>query len=205
MQKGNWKVHKVIFDNYRMQNAYVAANFTKSFFSALKDMARKDILCDADESVHNHGRIYLPFNAHSFYFIHAYKFNKDFYISYLVNDDINWFNNTLHYATENNLFKDLVKIHKIELETDHISNVRCTKKEILDQIPSICAVHSKRPDRTRNMSIYNMICWFAGPTGQMTHQPSVWCSNFFIKSCKILCKNPFNLLFYFFEKLQKWK
>ena len=67
-----------------------------------------------------------------FYFIHAYKFNKDFYISYLDDEGIDWFNNTLHYTTEKNLFKDLVKIHKIELETDHISNVRCTKKEILD-------------------------------------------------------------------------
>ena len=42
----------------------------------------------------------------------------------------------------------------------------------------------------------------------MTCRPSVWCSKyyfFFIKSCKILCKNPFNLFFYFFYKITKMK
>ena len=48
--------------------------------------------------------------------------------------------------------------------------------------------------------IYNIIHWFAWPMGLTTCQPSVWCSKyyFFIKSCKLLCKNPFNLFFYFF-------
>ena len=54
-----------------------------------------------------------------------------------------------------------------------------------------------------------LIRWFAGPMGQTTCQPSVWCSKyyfFFIKSFKILCTNPFNYFFYFsFMKLQKWK
>ena len=59
---------------------------------------------------------------------------------------------------------------------------------------------------TINLTIFNIICWF-GVLGQMTHQPNVWCSKyffFFIISCKILCKNPFNLfIFYFFINLQK--
>ena len=29
-----------------------------------------------------------------------------------------------------------------------------------------------------NLSIYNVICWFAGPMGQMTRQTSVWCSKY---------------------------
>ena len=42
----------------------------------------------------------------------------------------------------------------------------------------------------RNPSIYNIICWFAGPMGQTTRRPCFWCSKyfFFIESCKILCK-----------------
>ena len=63
--------------------------------------------------------------------------------------------------------------------------------------------------RTRNPSIYNIIRWFAGQMWQTTLQPCVWCSKnysfFFIKSCKILSKNPFNLFFIFFMNLQKWK
>ena len=50
-------------------------------------------------------------------------------------------------------------------------------------------------------SIYNKIRWFAWPMGQTTRWPSVWCSKcrfFFRKSCKILCKNPFNSFSYFF-------
>ena len=46
----------------------------------------------------------------------------------------------------------------------------------------------------------------AGPMAQMNRRPSVWCSKyffFFMISRKILCKNPFDLFFYFFIKLQK--
>ena len=52
-----------------------------------------------------------------------------------------------------------------------------------------------------NPSIYNIIRWVAWTMGQMNRQPSVWCSKyylFFMISCKILCKNPFNLFSYFF-------
>ena len=60
--------------------------------------------------------------------------------------------------------------------------------------------------KNKNPSIYNIICWFAGPMGQTTRRQSVWCFKyyfFFIKSCKILCENPFNFFFNFFIKLQK--
>ena len=53
---------------------------------------------------------------------------------------------------------------------------------------------------TRNPTIYNIIRWFAGPMGQTTRQPSVWSIYFFIKSCNILCKNPFNLFFLNYKK-----
>ena len=44
--------------------------------------------------------------------------------------------------------------------------------------------------------------------GQTTRRPSVWCSSiifFFIKCCKILCKNPFNLSFDFLTKIKSFK
>ena len=44
--------------------------------------------------------------------------------------------------------------------------------------------------------------------GQKTRRPSVRCSKyylFFIKSCKILCQNPFNFFFKFFYKITKMK
>ena len=59
-----------------------------------------------------------------------------------------------------------------------------------------------------NPSIYNIIRWLAEPMGQMTFQPSVWCSKYhfsFIKSCKLLCKNPFNLFYYLFYKITNMK
>ena len=49
-----------------------------------------------------------------------------------------------------------------------------------------------------NLSIYNIISWFAGPMGQTTRWPSLWCTKYYffpMKSCKSLCKNPFNLSF----------
>ena len=56
----------------------------------------------------------------------------------------------------------------------------------------------------KNPTIFNIICWVGGSLGWSSHWPSVWCSKyfFFIKSCKILCKNPFN---YFFYKITKMK
>ena len=41
--------------------------------------------------------------------------------------------------------------------------------------------------------------------GQTTRRPSVWCSKyyyFFIISCTILCKKPFNIFFYNFAKIK---
>ena len=44
--------------------------------------------------------------------------------------------------------------------------------------------------------------------GQMNHRPSVWCSKyyfFFLISCKILCKNPFNYFFHKFTKIKSFE
>jgi hypothetical protein len=46
MKEANWKIDKVISDNYRMIPAYVRSQFTKSFLTCLKDMARLNILND---------------------------------------------------------------------------------------------------------------------------------------------------------------
>ena len=54
---------------------------------------------------------------------------------------------------------------------------------------------------SKNPTIFNIIRWVAGLLGRTTHGPSVWCSKyyvFFTISCKILCKNLFNLFSCFF-------
>ena len=61
---------------------------------------------------------------------------------------------------------------------------------------------------TWNPSIYNIIRWVAWTMGQTNRRQSVWCSKyyfFFMISCKILCKNPFNFFSYFFFKIKKIK
>ena len=68
---------------------------------------------------------------------------------------------------------------------------------------------SKNLERTLLKSVnlqYNMLV--CGPIWQMTRRPSVWCSKyylFFIKSCNILYKKPFNLFSNFFCKITKMK
>ena len=55
-----------------------------------------------------------------------------------------------------------------------------------------------------NLTIFNIIRWVDGLMGQWSHQPSAWCSKyylFFIISCKIFCKDPFNLFLYFYFNL----
>ena len=37
-------------------------------------------------------------------------------------------------------------------------------------------IYHKVMNRSRNPTICNIIRWFAGHMGQMTHQPSIWCS-----------------------------
>ena len=59
-----------------------------------------------------------------------------------------------------------------------------------------------------NPSIYNIICWYVGRSDkwlvdQVSDVPSI--TLFFIKSCNILYKNPFNLFSNFFCKITKMK
>ena len=49
-------------------------------------------------------------------------------------------------------------------------------------------------DRSKNPTIFNIICWLAESLGWMTHRPSVWCS-----STKRLM---FQVLFFFLNFLQ---
>ena len=56
--------------------------------------------------------------------------------------------------------------------------------------------------KIKNPTIYNIIRWFAGSLGQMTRQPSVWCSKYYLFFLIISCKNGFNLLFYKFTKIK---
>ena len=61
---------------------------------------------------------------------------------------------------------------------------------------------------SKNPSIYNIIYWVAWTIGQRNCRPSIWCSKyyfFFMISCKILYKNPFNLFSYLFHKITKIK
>ena len=64
----------------------------------------------------------------------------------------------------------------------------------------------RRPfEHSINPSIYNIIRWFAGPMGQTTRQPSVWCSKyyFFTKNLQNSLQKPFQ--FFFFNKITKMK
>ena len=56
-----------------------------------------------------------------------------------------------------------------------------------------------------NPTIFNIIRWVTGSLGQITQRPRVWCKYyfFFIISCKILCKKPFNSFYYFYYKITK--
>ena len=51
---------------------------------------------------------------------------------------------------------------------------------------------------------YNIIRWFAGPMGQTTHL-MFKVLFFFIKSCTILCKDPFNLCALSLSEIMKKK
>ena len=56
----------------------------------------------------------------------------------------------------------------------------------------------------RNLSIYKVIRWLAGPMGQTTRRPSVWCSKyyFFFHNFLQILKKSFNLFFYNFTKIK---
>ena len=140
MKEANWKIDKVIFDNYRMIPSYVRSQFTKSFFTCLKDMARLNILNDnTDDPNRNRsmGSIFLPFNDHFFYYVHVYKMTEYYTIEYLPQEKVNYMNNTLHAVTDSNLFKKLAQLHKLELEKDHARNVTCKRNQILDYLTNI--------------------------------------------------------------------
>ena len=49
--------------------------------------------------------------------------------------------------------------------------------------------------------IFNIIRWFAGSLGQMTHQPSIWCSKyyFFHDFLQNSLQKSFQFIFYFYK------
>ena len=55
---------------------------------------------------------------------------------------------------------------------------------------------------SRNPTIYNIIHWFAGTNDSSTKCLMLQVLFFFIISCKILCRNPFNLYFYKITKIK---
>ena len=57
---------------------------------------------------------------------------------------------------------------------------------------------------SKNPTIYNIIRWFAGPMGQTTRRPSIWCSKYYLFSHNF-SQNSFQkiLTIYFFITLQK--
>ena len=60
----------------------------------------------------------------------------------------------------------------------------------------------------KNPTIYNIIQWFTGSLGQMTHRPSVWCSKYYFFSqflAKFFAKIVsiyFSIFFYKFTKIK---
>ena len=101
----------------------------KVFFERLKDMAKQKILSDCSNGL-DKGTIYLPFSNHFFYHVHACKMEQFYTIDYLEEKDINVFNNTLHYATESQMVKDLLKAYNIKTESSYLNHATCTRKEI---------------------------------------------------------------------------
>jgi hypothetical protein len=60
---------------------------------------------------------------------------------------------------------------------------------------------------TRNPTIYNIICWFAGPMGQTTPRPSVWRSKYFFFRISYRHSKLFIFIFVILKKNKKinWK
>ena len=113
----------------------------------------------------------------------------------------------------NCLSKSRMKGHWIRLSPCELSltlnyymkgKARCKTLAFARKKMKVFAIHCAR--FIWNPTIFNIIRWFAGSMGQMTRRPSIWCSKyyylFFIKSCKIHCKNPFNIFLYKITKMK---
>ena len=65
----------------------------------------------------------------------------------------------------------------------------------------------RKRKQTRNPSIYNIICWFAGPMGQTTRRPRFWCSKyyFFHEILQNSLQKPFQFICFVLYKITKMK
>ena len=59
--------------------------------------------------------------------------------------------------------------------------------------------------KSDNLQYNTLVRWADGTNDSSTKRLMFQVLFFFIKSCKILCKNPFNLFFLFFYKITKMK
>ena len=79
---------------------------------------------------------------------------------------------------------------------------------IFDLPGMFCEVVSWRFNRCQDINLLNLqyntlVCLFAGTNESSTKRLMFQVLFFFMISCRILCKNTFNLFVYFFKKLQK--
>ena len=77
---------------------------------------------------------------------------------------------------------------------------------IFDKAANLCKVSEEAYNWGGWLEIRQSSIKYAWSLRRATHGPSVWCSMyyfFFLISCKILCKNPFNLFSYSFITLQE--
>ena len=65
--------------------------------------------------------------------------------------------------------------------------------------------YATTPSTTTNPSIYNILCWFAGPMGQTNRRPSVWCSKYFFSIVSYRLRALKTLYFYFCNFIKKYK
>ena len=114
-----------------MITSYVADNVGKGFFERLKEITKQNILSDCCNGTDN-VTIDLPFENHFFYYVHACKMEKFYIINYLEEKGIHVFNNTLHFATESQMLKDMFKAYNIKMESSYMKHFTCTTKQILD-------------------------------------------------------------------------
>lgn len=57
---------------------------------------------------------------------------EEYYQIEHLSDKIGFTDDALHFVTESTLFNELVNMHEVDIKTNHINNLRCTRKQVLN-------------------------------------------------------------------------
>ena len=133
MSDRNWKFDQIFIDHFRMYDSYLSTNIHKGFFINLKTLVKTDLLKIPALTGSKRPEIHIPFTPFMFAHIHGHNVDKEYDITYVVEEDLNETQTNLLYATaESDLYAYYKSIFDLQ-EPNHDRRITHEMKHMFEK------------------------------------------------------------------------